>query len=90
MQEKYPIMGDVRGLGLMVAVSFRNPEDDSPSAEMLQKVAKYCLDHKMLTLSCGVHGNGFRFATALNVTKEELDEGLKIFEAAVADAAAQR
>ncbi len=90
MQERYPIMGDVRGLGLMVAVSFRNPEDDTPSAEMLQKVAKYCLDHKMLTLSCGVYGNGFRFATALNVTKEELDAGLKIFEAAVADAAAQR
>lgn len=89
MQEKYPIMGDVRGLGLMVAVSFRNPEDDSPSAQILQSVASYCLEHKMLTLSCGVHGNGFRFATALNVTRKELDDGLKIFEEAVANATKQ-
>ena len=87
MQKKYPIMGDVRGLGLMVAVSFHDPKDGSPSAKMLQEVAKYCLEHKMITLSCGVHGNGFRFATALNVTKEELDKGLEIFEAAVAHAA---
>ena len=87
MQKKYPIVGDVRGLGLMVAVSFHDPRDGSPSAKMLQEVAKYCLEHKMITLSCGVHGNGFRFATALNVTKEELDKGLEIFEAAVAHAA---
>ena len=87
MQKKYPIMGDVRGLGLMVAVSFHDPKDGSPSAKMLQEVAKYCLEHKMITLSCGVHGNGFRFATALNVTREELDKGLEIFEGAVAHAA---
>lgn len=89
MQGKYPIMGDVRGLGLMVAVSFQNPEDGSPSAAMLNAVTKYCLEHKMITLSCGVHGNGFRFATALNVTREELDKGLAIFEEAVAYAAKQ-
>lgn len=86
MQKDFPIMGDVRGLGLMMAVEFVNPEDGSPSAEALEKVKDYCLEKKMLTLSCGVYGNGFRFATALNVKREDLDKGLAIFREAVANA----
>lgn len=83
MKDKYPVMGDVRGLGLMMAVEFVNPIDNSPSADALNKVKDYCLEKKMLTLSCGVHGNGFRFATPLNVSREDLDKGLTIFEEAV-------
>ncbi len=83
MKEKYPIIGDVRGLGLMMAAEFVNPEDNSPSADYLNMVKDYCLSKNMLTLSCGVYGNGFRFATPLNVAREELDKGLAIFEEAV-------
>lgn len=83
MKEKYPVMGDVRGLGLMMAVEFVNPEDNSPNADALNAVKDYCLKNKMLTLSCGVYGNGFRFATPLNVSREDLDKGLSIFEDAV-------
>lgn len=90
MQAKYPIMGDVRGLGLMTAVEFVNPEDNSPAAAMLNAVKDYCFKHKMLTLSCGVYGNGFRFATPLNISKEDMDAGLKIFEDAVAYATSLR
>lgn len=83
MKAKYPVMGDVRGLGLMVAVEFVNPQDNSPSADVLNKVKDYCLKNKLLTLSCGVHGNGFRFATPLNINREDLEKGLAIFENAV-------
>ncbi|HZK02232.1 MAG TPA: aspartate aminotransferase family protein [Anaerovoracaceae bacterium] len=83
MKEKYPIIGDVRGLGLMVAAEFVNPEDNSPSAAHLNAVRDYCFSKNMLTLGCGVYGNGFRFATPLNVTREDLDKGLAIFEEAV-------
>lgn len=79
MKKKYSVMGDVRGLGLMMAVEFVNP-DNSPSADILNKVKEYCLKHGLLTLSCGVYGNGFRFATPLNIRREDLDKGLKIFE----------
>ncbi|WP_227018207.1 aspartate aminotransferase family protein [Sinanaerobacter chloroacetimidivorans] len=82
MQKKYPVMGDVRGLGLMMAVEFVNL-DKSPSAEALNKVKDYCLHHGLLTLSCGVYGNGFRFATPLNINREDLDKGLAIFEDAL-------
>ncbi len=83
LQKKYPVMGDVRGLGLMMAVEFINPEDKSPSADALNKVKEYCFNHGMLTLSCGVYGNGFRFATPLNIQRADLDKGLAIFEDAM-------
>jgi 4-aminobutyrate aminotransferase len=82
MKEKYPSLGDVRGLGLMVAVEFINP-DKSPSADKLNKVKGFCLQNGLLTLSCGVYGNGFRFATPLNISREDLDKGLSIFEDAL-------
>ena len=84
MKAKYPVMGDVRGLGLMVAVEFVNPKDNSPSPDSLNKVKEYCFKNKLLTLSCGVHGNGFRFATPLNINRSDLNKGLTIFEDAVA------
>ncbi len=79
LQRKYPIIGDVRGLGLMLAIDLRNP-DGSPAGEQLGRLKDICLENGMLTLSCGVHNNCMRFATPLNVTQEELDEGLSILE----------
>lgn len=82
LKDKYPVISDVRGLGLMLAAEFSN-QDGSPAPEIWAKVKQVCLENKLLTLNCGVHGNGMRFATPLNVTKEVLDEGLAIFEKAL-------
>lgn len=82
MKTRYPILYDVRGLGLMVACEFCYP-DGTPAPELFDKVRQQCLDDHMLTLACGVNGNGMRFATPLNVTRAELDEGLQILEKAV-------
>ncbi len=82
LKEKYTCISDVRGLGLMVAIEFSH-EDGTPAPDLWNKVKKSCLEQKMLTLNCGVHGNGMRFATPLNVTKKELDEGLMILEHAL-------
>lgn len=83
LQKKYPVIYDVRGLGLMVAIEFAQA-DGTPAPEIWQKVKAGCLERHMLTLNCGVHGNGMRFATPLNVKKEEIDEGLSILEASLA------
>lgn len=82
LKDKYSFISDVRGLGLMVAIEFSH-EDGTPAPELWTKIKKSCQDKKMLTLNCGVHGNGMRFATPLNVTKKELDEGLSILESAL-------
>lgn len=82
LKEKYPCISDVRGIGLMVAIEF-SYEDGSPAPDIWAKVKKGCLERHMLTLNCGVNGNGMRFATPLNVKKEEIDEGLSILEASI-------
>lgn len=82
LKEKYPCISDVRGIGLMVAIEFSH-EDASPAPDIWAKVKKGCLERHMLTLNCGVNGNGMRFATPLNVKKEEIDEGLAILEASI-------
>lgn len=84
VQKKYPVVYDVRGVGLMIAIEFCH-EDGTPAPEIWQKVKAGCFKRHMLTLNCGVHGNGMRFATPLNVTKEEIDEGVGIVEASIAD-----
>lgn len=81
MRTNYPVMGDIRGLGLMTAVEFIHPEDKRPNADAFNALRSYCLDHKMLLLGCGVYGNGLRFATPLNIKREDLDKGLEIIEA---------
>ncbi len=82
LKEKYPCISDVRGAGLMVAIEFSH-EDGTPAPDIWAKVKAGCLSRHMLTLNCGVNGNGMRFATPLNVKKEELDEGISILEEAV-------
>lgn len=79
LQKKYPVIGDVRGLGLMLAIDLRHP-DGSAAGDKLEKLKDLCLKNGMLTLSCGVHNNCMRFATPLNIGKKELDEGLAIIE----------
>lgn len=79
LQKKYAFMYDVRGLGLMLAVEYCY-EDGTPAPEIWNTCKKACLDAGMMTLNCGVNGNGQRFATPLNITKEEADKVLAIFE----------
>jgi 4-aminobutyrate aminotransferase len=79
LQQKYTCITDVRGLGLMQAIEFSHP-DGSPAPDMLSRVREDCLKHRLLTLGCGVHENGMRFATPLNIKKEEMDQGLSIID----------
>lgn len=82
LQKKHPVIYDVRGRGLMVAVEYAHA-DGTPAPEIWTQVKEKCLEMKMLTLNCGVNGNGMRFATPLNVKKEELDQGLSILDQAL-------
>jgi len=87
LKKNYPIISDVRGLGLMLAIEFTNP-DGTPGGNLLSAVKDSCLQKGLLTLSCGVKGNGMRFATPLNVTEKEIDEGLSILETALQEISA--
>lgn len=85
LRKAHPVVGDVRGIGLMRAIEFDHPEDGSPAPEIWTAVKAQCLKNHMITLNCGVHGNGMRFATRLNVTTDELGEGVGILDRSMSE-----
>jgi 4-aminobutyrate aminotransferase len=78
LQEDYPVIADVRGLGLMVGVEFRNPLRQ-PDKTTAKAVAHSCLDRKLMLLTCGPWDNTIRWIPPLVVSQEQIDDGLKIF-----------
>lgn len=82
LQQIYPVIGDVRGRGLMVGVEFANTEGE-PDAATTSKVVGACLDENLLLLNCGSYQNVIRWIPPLVVAREQLDEGLAIFERAL-------
>jgi 4-aminobutyrate aminotransferase len=84
LQEQYPAIGDVRGLGLMVGVEFRDThgKPDKPAAK---NVIHACLDRKLLLLSCGPWDNTIRFIPPLIVSPAQIQEGLQVFAAALGE-----
>jgi 4-aminobutyrate aminotransferase len=82
LQGRFPGIGDVRGLGLMVGVEFTGPDGkpDKPSAKAVQNA---CLDEQLLLLTCGTWDNIIRFIPPLVVTAEQIEDGLARFERAL-------
>lgn len=73
LQRSYPaVIGDVRGLGLMVAMEIQN-QDGSPNAEMTARIKEEALAENVLLLTCGSDHNVVRFIAPLIVTKQEID-----------------
>lgn len=81
LQEKYPVMGDVRGLGLMDAVEFTR--DGQPDADTTKAVATAALEGGLILLTCGTYDNVIRWIPPLVVTKDEIDQGVGIFAEAL-------
>lgn len=83
-QERYLAIGDVRGLGLMLAFELvKDRETKDPDAEMTQGIVDWCYRHGLVILKAGTYGNCIRFLAPLVITDEELDEGLAILEEAL-------
>ena len=85
IQSRYPVMGDVRGLGLMVGVEFTDPNTRKPATDVAKHVIQHCLEEgHLIMMSCGPYGNTVRWIPPLVVTEAQIDEGLTSFEKAVA------
>lgn len=76
-------VGDVRGLGLMLAIELEDA-DGKPSHDLCEKVAASCLEQKMIVLTCGTHGHVLRLIPPLNMTEEDAEKGMQILEKAIA------
>lgn len=84
MQEKFPIIGDVRGLGAMNAIELvKDRETKEPAKAEAAAAVKYCLDNGVIILGAGIYGNCIRTLMPLAITDEQLEKGLDVLEKAV-------
>lgn len=88
MQEKFPLIGDVRGLGAMQALELvRDRGTKEPAKAEADAVLKACYESGLIILSAGQYGNVIRCLCPLVISDEELAIGLDILEAAIAKVA---
>ncbi len=80
-----PRIGDIRGLGAMVACEFVDPKTGAPDADTTKKVQAAALARGLLLLTCGVYGNVIRFLFPLTIEDAVFDEGLSVLDAALAE-----
>lgn len=83
IQADHPVVGDVRGLGLMVATEFVLP-DGAPNPAAAAKVIEACLAERTLLLTCGTYDQAIRIIPPLTVTAEQIGEFLGLYRRAVA------
>ncbi|MBV8561932.1 MAG: aspartate aminotransferase family protein [Actinobacteria bacterium] len=78
-----PLVGEVRGLGAMIALELREKTPDAAKA-----TTAAAFDKGLLLLSCGLYGNVIRLLPPLTATNDELERGLDLLEEALGDASA--
>ncbi len=82
-------MWDIRGLGAMIGVEFVTDFDSAtPDADLTKKICAEALKRGLILLACGLHGNAIRVMVPLTASDAVIEEGLEIFEAALAAAVA--
>lgn len=83
-QNQYPVIGDVRGLGPMLAIEFvKNRETKEPHADLVKQLIAYCYERGLIILSAGTYGNVIRFLMPLSIEHEILFEGLSLLESGI-------
>ena len=81
---KNPKMGDVRGLGAMVACDFVNADTGAPDADLAKQIQQAALKKGLLLLTCGVYGNVIRFLFPLTIQDAVFEEALGILDSVLA------
>ena len=81
LQEKFEIIGDVRGLGPMIGMELvKDPRSREPAPDMAKELVGRCLERGLIILACGNYGNVIRTLMPLVITDEQLERGLSIME----------
>jgi len=85
LKQKFPAIGDVRGLGAMMAFELVKDKDPfQPDAELCKKLIAYCADNGLILISAGVNGNVIRILSPLVIEPALLKKGLDIIDAGLA------
>jgi 4-aminobutyrate aminotransferase/(S)-3-amino-2-methylpropionate transaminase len=84
MKAKYPVIGDVRGRGAMIAIEFVEPGTKNPNKAAVDAVVKHSHSNGVLVLNAGTYYNVIRFLPPLAITNELLEDALNVMEEAIA------
>jgi 4-aminobutyrate aminotransferase-like enzyme len=79
MQQRYPLIADVRGLGALIGVELRTP-DGQPAKDLTSMLVTSARDEGLLLLAGGTHGNVLRMLAPLTVELRTLEAGLRILD----------
>ncbi|HLI10291.1 MAG TPA: 4-aminobutyrate--2-oxoglutarate transaminase [Alphaproteobacteria bacterium] len=91
LQRKYSAIGDVRGLGFMLAAEFVVDRwTKMPDPQFADAVMSNARERGLLVIKCGVHRNIVRFLGPLVATERDVAEALRIFDAAIASSVTSR
>jgi 4-aminobutyrate aminotransferase/(S)-3-amino-2-methylpropionate transaminase len=86
-QRRWPQIGDVRGLGAMLAIELvHDPGTKEPAADLATAVVEEAARHGLLLLKSGIYSNCIRVLTPLVLSDAELDEALAVWEDALEQA----
>jgi len=84
-KEQFELIGDVRGLGAMLALELvKDRETKVPATEEAKALVKFCHERGLIVLACGSFGNVIRVLAPFVITDEQLERGLAIMEEGLA------
>jgi 4-aminobutyrate aminotransferase/(S)-3-amino-2-methylpropionate transaminase len=85
-QGRFPQVGDVRGLGAMLAIELvEDPGAKTPASKLASTVTEAAAKRGLLLLKSGIYSNCIRVLTPLTLSEAELDEALAVWEDALED-----
>ena len=82
MQKKYPVIGEIRGRGAMIAIELVQPGSKEPNGEIMGKVVKYAQSKGVLFLTAGTYGNVLRFLPPLVISDDLVKDAMSVLDEA--------
>ncbi|MGB2886184.1 MAG: aspartate aminotransferase family protein [Candidatus Acidiferrales bacterium] len=81
LQQKYPLIGDVRGMGMMQALELvKDRQTKEPAPEAATQILERARDNGLLLGKGGLYANVIRMAPPMNITKADVDEGIRLLD----------
>jgi 4-aminobutyrate aminotransferase-like enzyme len=86
LQQKYPVIGDVRGKGLMLALELvKDPQTKEPAPEAARRLLERTRDNGLLIGKGGLYSNVIRLSPMLNIAKSDVDEAVRLLDRSLAE-----
>ena len=81
LQKKHALIGDVRGIGPMIAMELvYDREKKTPAPDKVKQLVEFCLERNLFILACGTYKNVIRLLMPLVITEEQMTRGMEIID----------